>query len=255
LQQVVAKYSPRDLTGSVFDISQLKATLQKWASTCYSAILDSGSRAKGTAISLASDVDYLVSLTSDCNENSGGLKSIYDSLHSTLKNSYPTARPQNVSIRVTLGTILGGVQVDVTPARKQPGNTNDHWLYLSKQGTRQQTNMQRHIADVSRSGRTSEIKALKIWRELNQLDFPSVYLEYLLINHVLSGHGNDLGNNVWHVLNELAKDTSNPLFARIIDPANSTNALSDLLTTTEKQKIIAKAKVAAAQQNWNRVVW
>jgi hypothetical protein len=47
----------------------------------------------------------------------------------------------------------------------------------------------------------------------------------------------NLGNNVWHALNELAKDNGNPLSARIVDPANSNNILSDLLNQTEKNKI------------------
>ena len=69
LQQILQKYQARDLTNYSVPISQLKATLQAWASSCFIEIVNSGSRAKGTAISLASDVDYLVSLTSNCNEN------------------------------------------------------------------------------------------------------------------------------------------------------------------------------------------
>jgi len=69
LQQILQKYQARDLTSHSSAISQLKTTLQTWASGCFIEIKGSGSRAKGTAISLASDVDYLVSLTSNCNEN------------------------------------------------------------------------------------------------------------------------------------------------------------------------------------------
>jgi hypothetical protein len=217
-------------------------------------ILDSGSRAKGTAISIASDVDFLISLTSGCNENSDGLKSIYDSLYDKLNNSYQNVRKQNVSVRIN----LNGLQVDVTPARKQNGSTTDHWIYLSKSDSRKQTNVQKHISDISQSGRTNEIKILKIWRELNQFDFPSIYLEYLLVNNILlyrSKDANSFASNAWYALNELAKDSGNPLFSRIVDPANSGNILSDLLTTAEKNKIIAKAKIAAGQQYWEKIVW
>jgi len=254
LAQILQKYAARNLINYSQQISQLKSTLQTWASSCYVNILDSGSRAKGTAISLASDVDFLVSLTSGCNENSGGLKSIYDGLYSKLNSSYQNVRKQNVSVRIN----LNGLEVDVTPARKQNGLTNDHWVYLSKSGSRQQTNIQKHISDISQSGRTNEIKILKIWRELNQLDFPSIYLEYLLVKNILlykSNDANDFAANAWHALNELAKDSGNPLFARIVDPANSNNILSDLLTATEKNKIVAKAKVAASQQYWENIVW
>ncbi len=254
LYQILQKYNARDLTNYSNLLSQLKITLRTWASSCYVNISDSGSRAKGTAISLASDVDYLVSLTSGCNENSGGLKSIYGSLYTELNSKYSLVSKQNVSVRIN----LNGLKVDVTPARKQMGNTNDHWLYVSKLDTRKQTNIQKHINDISQSGRINEIKLLKIWRELNHLDFSSIYLEYLLVNNILLNKSkdiNNLGDNFWYVLVELAKDTSNPLFSRIVDPANSSNILSDLLTVAEKNKIIAKAKTTIAPRNWGSVIW
>jgi len=254
LNQILQKYNGRDISGYSNALSQLHTTLKTWASSCYANLLYSGSRAKGTAISIASDVDYIVSLTSNCNENSGGLKSIYDSLFTKLKGTYTNVRKQNVSVRIN----LNGLEVDITPARKQPGSTNDHWLYVSKSDTRKQTNIQKHITDILQSGRTNEIKILKIWRELHQLDFPSIYLEYLLVNNILlnkSKDTNSLGDNVWHVLNELARSTGNPLSARIIDPANSANILSDLLTIAEKNKIISQAQTSIRQTNWNQIVW
>lgn len=252
LAQVLQKYVARNLISHWQQISQLKGTLQSWASTCFVNILDSGSRAKGTAISLASDVDFLVSLKSDCNENSGGLQSIYEGLYTKLNNTYQNVSKQNVSVRIN----LSGLQVDVTPARKQKGLINDHWIYLSKTGSRQQTNIQKHITDISQSGRTNEIKIIKIWRELNHLDFPSIYLEYLIVKNILQYKLNgNLASNSWYILNELAKDTSNPLFAKIVDPANSNNVLSELLTVGEKNKIIATAKNASRQQNWTSIVW
>lgn len=79
---------------------------------------------------------------------------------------------------------------------------------MSKKDTRRQTNIQKHINDISNSGRTNEIKLLKIWRELNKLEFPSIYMEYLVIE-ILSGKSRDSGSladNFMYVLSELAKD-------------------------------------------------
>ncbi len=254
LYQILQKYNAHDLTNYSSLLSQLKGTLQTWASSCYVNILDSGSRAKGTAISLASDVDYLVSLTSGCNDNNGGLKGCYDSLFTKLSNTYTSVRKQNVSVRIN----LSGLEIDITPARKQNGNTNYHNLYLSKSNSWTQTNIQKHITDISQSGRTNEIKILKIWRELHQIDFQSIYLEYLLVNNILLNRSKDinsLGDNVWHAFNELAKTQGNPLTSRIVDPANSNNILSDLLTNAEKNKIISQAQTAIRQTNWNQIVW
>ncbi len=253
LQSILNKYTPRSLDSHTLSILLLKADLQKWASTCYISTLNSGSRAKGTAISMASDVDYLISLTSNCNATSGGLKSIYDSLHTHLKSKYNPVRKQNVSFRIKISDL----EIDITPARKQSGNTNDHWLYLSKLDTWRQTNIQKHITDISGCGRHNEIKLLKIWRELNKLDFPSIYLEYLTIG-ILSGKSKDaskLTDNFWFILQALSKDIINPLNSRIVDPANSTNILSDLLTATDKKTIISKAKLSIGQQYWSGIVW
>lgn len=254
LQSILQKYQARNLTQYSSSISILKGVLQSWANTCYLDTLDSGSRAKGTAISIASDVDYLVSLSSGCNESNGGLESIYESLFSELSSKYSGVRKQNVSVRIN----LAGLMVDVTPARKQAGNTNDHWLYVSKLKTRKQTNIQKHINDISNSGRTNEIKILKIWRELNKLEFPSIYLEYLMVNVMLKNYptGLDkLGSNAWHVLTELAKYSDNPLDINLVDPANSGNILSDLLTQSEKNSVKNTAREAIKQSDWNQIVW
>ncbi len=253
LQIILNKYAPRTLEGYLLEIATLKSGLENWASTCFISIVNSGSRAKGTAISLASDIDYLISLKSDCNSNTGGLKSIYDSLHTHLKGNYSPVRKQNVSFRIKIGNL----EVDITPARKHSGNTNDHWLYVSKLDTWKQTNIQKHISDISGCGRLNEIKLLKIWRELNGLDFPSIYLEYLTIN-TLSGNSKDadkLADNFFFLLQELGKDTSNPLNSRIVDPANTNNILSELLNANEKKAIISKAKISAGQQYWKDIVW
>src|SRR5690606_29875028 len=133
-------------------------------------------------------------------------------------------RKQNVSFRIKIGSL----EVDITPARKQAGSTNDHWLYVSKQNTWKQTNIQKHINDISVSGRQNEIKLLKIWRELNGLEFPSIYLEYLAISCLYgkSKEASSLSENFRFLLKELSKDINNPLNGRIVDPANSNNILS-----------------------------
>lgn len=254
LDQILQKYQARNVALYSTSITQLKNVFISWASSCYLDILNSGSRAKGTAIALASDVDYLVSLSNGCNQNNGGLEYTFNQLYQHLiDKGYQNVRKQNASCRVTLNSL----EVDITPATKQPGYTNDHSIWLSKKRTWQKTNIQTHISDISRSGRTNEIKIVKIWRELNKLDFPSIYLEYLILD-ILNGRSTNianLGSNSFYVLTELAKDYGNPLFRNIIDPANSSNILSDLLDRSEKNLIINAAKTAARQSNWNQIVW
>lgn len=254
LLRILQKYQARDLLAYSNAISILLENLRKWASSCYIKILISGSRAKGTAISLASDVDYMLSLANGCNQINGGLRYTYNQLHQHLiRLGCHNVRKQNVSSRITLGTL----EIDITPATKQLGNTNDHSIWLSKKNTWQKTNIQKHIMDISKSGRTNEIKLIKIWRELNKLDFPSIYLEYLIIKNILlnkSSNMNNLNDNIIHCFTELAKDVGNPLYSSVMDPANASNILSDLINATEKMKIKRAAKIAL-ERNWKQVFY
>lgn len=254
LKGILQKYEARNLGLYTTAILRLKTNLVTWASSCFLELLDSGSRAKGTAISLSSDVDYFISLSSGCNVNSGGLKAIYESLFSKLKQIYPSVRRQNVSVRIN----LGGLEVDVTPGRKHSGSTNNHSLYLTKTDSWTQTNIQTHISDVSQSGWTDVIKLLKIWRELHGIEFPSVYLEYLLIDNILQykdSSSDYLADNFWYVLTELEKDTGNPLSSQIVDPGNSSNILSNLMTENEKNIVINTAKRSVNTNDWGLIVW
>ena len=249
LEIVLLKYKERDWYP--YQIDNLMQILKRWASGCYLSILPSWSRAKWTAISLCSDYDYMVSLISDCNQDSWWLKSIFNSLYDVLVQNYSNVRKQNVSCRITIWNL----EIDITPARKLPWNTNDHIIYSSKKNTRTKTNIQKHINDISNSWRLKEIKLLKIWRELNDLDIPSIYLEYLIIDVLKWKSKAELANNTLYVLYELWKNEDNPLFKTIIDPANANNILSDLLDKQEKETIISAAKQSIKEQSWENIVW
>ncbi len=251
LNNVLSKYQAKNLLNYSAEINLLKQRLQTWANGCFVSILDTGSRAKGTAIHLSSDVDYFVSLTSGCKST---LSEIYNLLCTELETYYRPIRKQNVSVRIKLRDL----EVDITAGKRQDGFQNYHSIYKSKTNTWTQTNVTQHNNDISQSGRTSEIKLVKIWRELHQLDFPSIYIEYLLKTEILSGRSKDpqdLERNFLHVLKELAKDINNPLEKRITDPSNSNNVLSDLLTSQEKQRIIQQAKISVSKQYWQDIVW
>lgn len=252
LLQILQKYQTRNIDHNVE--TELKNYIYNWCQKCDPEIFISGSRAKQTAIRLASDYDYFVSLSSGCNVNQKGIEAISNALHTHLQKKYPNGiRRQNVSTRIN----ISGLNIDITAGTKITGYQNYHWLYRSKNDEKKQTNIKMHIDDISKSGRTNEIKLIKIWRELNGLEFPSIYLEYLLTKKILLNKStdiNNLSNNIVYIFQELSKNESNPLFSRIADPANTKNILSELLSQTEKQKIISTAKIAL-QSSWDRVFY
>ena len=86
-------------------IDPLKRIIAEWAGTCLCETKLSGSRAKGTAIDIATDLDLFISLTST---TTNSLEEIYDSLYQRLVNKGIAARKQNVSIGIT----YNGYKVD-----------------------------------------------------------------------------------------------------------------------------------------------
>ena len=253
LEWILDKYKLKDTNLYLIEINNLKRIVEEWAGSCFVEFILSWSRAKWTWTSIASDIDYVVSLSSWCNASNWWLSGIYESLYSKLLFHYPNVRKQNVSIRVQVRDL----KIDITPARKQPEAINYHSIYVSKKSTRQQTNIKRHNRDILLSGRLYEIRLLKIWRELNIIDFSSIYMEYLALD-ILKWKPlwvENLANNFRYLLTELSKDIWSPLDKRIVDPANSNNILSDLLTTSEKNIIKNKAKLSISKKNWGDIIW
>ena len=247
IESVLSKYavprgpnSPAELLGSV-----VAGPLQKWAGQQLNALQYSGSYAKETGIRGVSDVDVFISLKSDTTDT---MKEIYGKLFSFAYDNGWAPILQNVSVGVT----INGTKGDLVPGRVQAGYQNYHSLYLRKRDSWTQTNVALHVDTVRNSGRLKEIRAVKIWRMLHALDIPSLYLELFTIN-ALSGHSRStLGENVMHVLRAISESITS---ARIVDPANTNNVLSDELTHAEKQQVATQAAHSVREQYWKRIIW
>ena len=223
----------------------LNPLIYKWANGFLVEQKISGSLAKGTAVSLSSDADIFLSLSSTTPDN---LATIYNSLYETVRRSGYPARKQNVSIGVT----VNNCQIDLVPAKRQSQYGNDHSLYRSKANTWTKTNVDLHIREVSVSGRLEEIKLAKIWRKRHNLSFPSLYLELAVIDCLKHKTRGDLANNFWSVLEFLRDSFVN---RRYLDPANTNNVISDDLTLQEKQKVAIQAAASRSKKYWSEIVW
>lgn len=217
--------------------------LRQWAGTSLSDVSPSGSFAKGTANRSGTDIDLFISLLQNTPET---LKQIYESLFTKMLQGGYTPRRQNVSININ----VAGYDVDLVPAKRQDGYSQDHSLYRRKADTWTKTNVATHIRDVSNSGRTQEIRVVKLWRNQRGLDFPSFYLELTVINALAYSRGS-LGGNVWQVFEYLRNSFSD---ARVIDPANTNNIISDDLTMAEKAKVKTIATQAIAAADWSQII-
>ncbi|HET7539672.1 MAG TPA: hypothetical protein VFK05_07365 [Polyangiaceae bacterium] len=216
--------------------------IQQWAGSEFDGLALSGSYAKGTAVRGSADVDLFISLRSKI-----ALKDIYGSLFKLAEGAGWGPRRQNVSI----GIALGQVKVDLVPGRVQDGYQNFHSLYKSKQDSWTQTNVAKHISMIRYSGRTEEIRALKIWRNRMKLEFPSFYLELVALE-ALKWSRDGVANNVLRIFRYIDSDFAR---ARFVDPANTANIISEDLNSSEKVIVIASARAALAAKNWNEILW
>lgn len=226
-------------------VNPLKRVIAEWAGSCLCETKLSGSRAKGTAIDLSTDLDLFISLTSN---TTNSLKEIYDSLYNWVTRKGITARKQNVSIGIT----YGGQKIDLVPAKRQGQYGNDHSLYRSKADTWAKTNIDTHISRVNNSGRRNEIIALKVWRENHRLEFPSIYLETLAIDALSGRHSSDTASNFLYLLRYIGDNIGS---LRVVDPANSNNILSDDLTAGEKRILSTQAQKSLTEQYWKQIIW
>lgn len=223
--------------------SRLEPIIRAWAGNALASVAPSGSFVKGTANHSGTDIDLFTSLV---HTTTNTLKEIYSSLFDRMKNAGYTPKPQNVSINIRVDRY----DVDLVPAKRQDHTSEDHSLYRRKADTWTKTNVARHIAHVRQGGRLNETRILKLWRNQKGLDLPSFYLELTVIK-ALEGRYGRISENVWVVLEYLRDRFPN---ARVVDPANTNNVVSEDLTNSEKARVQTAAVQALSAKTWNEIV-
>jgi hypothetical protein len=197
-----------------------------------------------TANKSGTDIDLFISLSSNTPQT---LKQIYESLFRWMSNKGYAPKHQNVSINVK----ANGYSVDLVPAKRQDMYGNDHSLYRRRADTWTKTNVATHIGYLQQGGRLNETRILKLWRNQKALEFPSFYLELTVINALAGQYPGSLSTNVWKIFEYLRATFTD---ARVVDPANTNNIISDDLTIAERAKVKAVAAQAQSASTWNQIV-
>lgn len=224
---------------------QIYPVLEKWSNGYLIKSEFSGSLAKGTGISISTDADIFLSLSST---TPGTLADMYDSLNNVMSDAGYSTRKQDVSIGVTVDSC----SIDLVPGRRQSQYGNDHSLYRNRTGTWTQTDVELHISHVTGSHRVDEIRLMKLWRIRQNLRIPSFYLELLVIDALRYARRGEISVNVWRALEHLRDNIES---IRYIDPANTNNVVSDDCTMSEKATIAAKARESLGKKDWLDIVW
>ena len=137
------------------------------------------------------------------------------------------------------------------PGKRQNIFNSDHSLYHRKADTWTKTNVITHINHVVISSRTREARIIKLWRNQKKLDLPSFYLQMTVIKALEGQIFGRLSDRVWKVFEYLHDTFPN---ARVVDPANTNNIISDDLTIAERGKVKSAAEQALKAANWNQIV-
>lgn len=244
LQSLLQKYAV-NVVGAKAAGSAIYPVLQKWGNQYLNNASYSGSLAKGTGISAATDADIFLSLSST---TPGSLADMYMTLYNAVTSAGYVARMQDVSIGVT----VNGYSIDLVPGRRHSQYGYDHSLYRNKKATWTQTNINTHISYVTGSNRIDEIRLLKLWRLRHKLSISSFYLEMVVIDALRHARVGNTAANVWQVLEHLRDNIETTQY---IDPANTNNIVSNDCTKTEKTAIAAKARESLGKKTWEEIVW
>jgi hypothetical protein len=244
---IVRKYSvPTGNTSFAYQAGQhFVPVIREWAGNWLLNTSYSGSFAKGTAVHGDADVDLFVSLST---ETPYTLGQIFQNLYQFFSARKYPLRQQEVSVRISFLSC----SVDIVPGRKQKGLGNDHSLYRRSKDSWTQTNVQDHIKLVQGSGRQNEIRALKIWRHLHSIEFPSFFLELTVLRALTGCSLYSPGVNTLRALRFVANNIET---IRIQDPSNSNNLVSDDLTAPQKARLAAQATHSADQPTWGAIIW
>ncbi len=243
---IVEKYHVVADTGSLSHraADELIPLIKKWGKQYLLGITLSGAYAKNTAVSLSSHADVLISVNQVPNME---MKQVFWSLFEYLTDQGLKPHTRDVSIRLQ----SKGLHVDLIPAYRDR-TTAENILFNKRSGVEVRTDVAQHIHLVANSGRQQEICALKIWRERNSLDFPSLYLEMTVLKALETERFGQVADNVLAVLRYLVSHLEN---AVVVDPANSQNILSNDLSASAKRAIAKAARNVLYDENWKKILW
>jgi hypothetical protein len=202
-----------------------------------------GSFAKRTAIAAQFDLDVVVYFPAETRETP---RELYEAVERRLRAAGHVPARHNVSLRLRYTPAW---HIDVVPGRAADAEFEYARLWAAEHGATRQTSLQRHI-EFARGLDREILKLLKLWRRRNAVAAGSFVLE-LAAERALHGFAGTLEERFARVLRWMAEEFEG---ARLVDPANSANVVSDEIEPWRKRDIAAAAARALAGP-WDRAVW
>jgi len=215
-----------------------------------------GSKAKGTMILEAYDLDIICYFEHEDDGAGTTLKEICRNVQERLAEQYYVV-PKRSALRLMERDPKGtraDFHIDVVPGRFTDDTKSD--AYIHQEGaekSRLKTNIQKHIDHIGKSGLTDAIKLLKLWNVRNHLQVKTFVLELLAVKLLAKKKAAAPSKQLVHVWTEF-RDNADDL--SVEDPANPEgNDLTPLLDGCRSMlSMVAKSTLAQIESaGWEQV--
>jgi len=202
-----------------------------------------GSKAKGTMVKEAYDLDVICYFDNDDDSAGDTLQEIYDSVAEVFEDDYLIERkPSAIRLKSkNSNNWAEDYHTDIVPGRFVDDDRDDVFLYRSSgEKGRQKTNLDVHISHVKTSGVRDAIRLEKLWRKRNNLSIRHFVLELLVIDLLKDKKKLSLTDQLIHFWTEVRDNIED---MTVEDPANPYgNDLSELFNATVKYELSSMAK-------------
>ena len=202
-----------------------------------------GSKAKGTMIKEAYDLDVICYFDNDDDSAGDTLQEIYDSVAEVFEDDYLIERkPSAIRLKSkNSNNWAEDYHTDIVPGRFVDDERDDVFLYRnSGEKGRQKTNLDVHISHVKTSSVRDAIRLEKLWRKRNNLSIRHFVLELLVIDLLKDKKKLPLTDQLIHFWTEVRDNIDD---MSVEDPANPYgNDLSELFNATVKYELSSMAK-------------
>lgn len=210
-----------------------------------------GSIAKGTMLKESYDLDIVCYFP---DTDSRSLKDIHKSVFDYLENEY-TLEKKSSAIRILdLKNSQNSIDyhVDVVPGRFIEGTSDVFLPVTTSERDRIQTNLKTHISYIKDSDCIEIIKLFKLWKTRNNIALRTFILEVFIVETLKDFDKKHLLQDaVLKVFLDLKLEFPTK---RLIDPANSGNVLSELITSIEKNIVANMADNALKTINYSNIL-
>jgi hypothetical protein len=223
-----------------------KALEKKYAGKLAGNIIYSGSIAKSTEINIKYDVDLIIPFKYDAFPNLEEMsRDLFRFFQTEFKDDHKMpARDQRVSVGLTFSKPGISISMDIVPGReiKRDGYEPDRYLNLYDSNEKRyfQTNIKKQIDAIklSHDNARNIIRLIKIWKFHQNRKALKGFIIELLVMRAFKDAGDKIPSGLWPQLEMALKYIRDQIgSAKLIDPGNSNNVLSELLTPAQKLEL------------------